>query len=233
MSDGATPEEQRIRDVYAGYEGRRDRWDHANPGNEAIERERLDVVEASLVRQGLPPLSGMRLVDVGCGDGHVLAELSGRGLDLARAVGVDLLEDRLDVARQRLPGARIEQQDATRLGEADGSFDAVALFTVLSSVLEPAVRRAIAGEVRRVLRPGGVVLHYDMRVPNPQNRNVTPIRRSELARLFPGCAIDVRPVTVVPQIARRLGDRTGRLYPVLARTRVLCTHLAGVVVIPC
>lgn len=232
MNEEFSHEGRRIRDVYAGYDGRRDRWDHANPGNAAIEQERLDVIWAALLRWRSRPLSELRLLDVGCGEGLVLAELSARGLDLTRAVGVDLLEDRLDAARQRLPRTRIERQDATRLSEANGSFDAVALFTVLSSVLAPDVRRVIAGEVRRVLRPGGLVLHYDMRVPNPQNPNVRPVGRSELARLFPGCTVDVRPVTVVPQLARRLGRQTDRLYPLLSRTRVLCTHLAGIVVTP-
>jgi SAM-dependent methyltransferase len=48
----------------------------------------------------------------------------------------------------------------------DGSFELVTQFTCLSSILDPAVRAAVARDMWRVLAPGGVVLSYDMR-PTP------------------------------------------------------------------
>ena len=53
--------------------------------------------------------------------------------------------------------------NAAELPFPDGEFDLVTHFTCLSSVLDPGLRAAIAAEMWRVVRPGGVVLSFDMR----------------------------------------------------------------------
>ena len=52
---------------------------------------------------------------------------------------------------------------------------------------------------------------------------------STLQRAFPGAAIDARPLTVVPQLARVMGPAAGVLYPLAAKVPVLRTHLLTVV----
>jgi hypothetical protein len=97
------------------------------------------------------------------------------------------------------------------------------LVNVLSSI--PDGRDRVAGEVRRVLAPGGTVLWYDQRWPNPGNRSTRPVPRRELDALFPGAAIDVRPITVAAPLARAFP----RSYERLHRLEVLRSHLVGTI----
>jgi SAM-dependent methyltransferase len=68
---------------------------------------------------GLEP--GMRVLDVGCGPGRHSNELARRGID---ALGVDISERFLDVARAEQTGATFERLDARAL-PFDAEFDAV------------------------------------------------------------------------------------------------------------
>jgi hypothetical protein len=75
----------------------------------------------------------------------------------------------------------------------------------------------------RVLAPGGLLLAYEPRLPNPLNRHTLLLRDEDLD------AAGVRPreqlsLTVLPALARRLGQRTQSLYPRLARLPFLRTH---------
>jgi len=88
-----------------------------------------------------------RLLDVGCGTGAHTAVLVERGW---HAVGVDVSEDQLRLARAR--GLEVVQGDATHLPFADASFDAVVSMWTHTDVEDfPALVR----EAARVLRPGG------------------------------------------------------------------------------
>lgn len=98
----------------------------------------------SLVRE----TRGDYLLDIGCGNGW-----------LARAAGADHRYIGIDVAWQDGPPAELTvvQADARALPFADECFDIVTIFEVIEHVpagTEPAVLR----EVRRVLRPGGMLL---------------------------------------------------------------------------
>jgi SAM-dependent methyltransferase len=95
-----------------------------------------------------------RVADLGCGPGHVAAWLAARG---ATVVGVDLSAAMVAVGRREFPGVEFRQGDLLDVPAADGEFDAVvALYSVIH--LRPAELRRAFGEIRRVLRPGGLVL---------------------------------------------------------------------------
>lgn len=88
------------------------------------------------------------LLDVGCGEGSLLAALAA---DLAplEAWGVDLSAPAIEAAARLAPGLGWVIANADRgLPFAEGSFDAL---TSITARLEPA-------EFRRVLRPGGLCL---------------------------------------------------------------------------
>ena len=92
-----------------------------------------------------------RVLDVGCGPGGLLAELSARRPSLS-ATGVDLSHGMARACRERLPGGAAVGGDAEALPFRSGSFDLVVSTSTFQWVTDLA--RAL-GEVRRVLAPGG------------------------------------------------------------------------------
>src|SRR3954469_4778967 len=101
----------------------------------------------ALVQSRLPCES---FLDAGCGDGRYLAALDA---DLPeRVAGVDLAERILDTARARMPRAELRQANLEAIPFDDGAFDLVLSSQVIEHVLDAP---AAAGELARVLRPGG------------------------------------------------------------------------------
>lgn len=96
-----------------------------------------------------------RLLDVGCAIGTELAAARDRGWD---AVGLELSKTSLAVARERGHDARGERLESAGLD--DESFDLVTLNHVLEHIPTP---NDFLCEVRRVLRPGGLLF---VAVPN-------------------------------------------------------------------
>lgn len=193
-----------------------------NPGQAAMIAER-DAVVLGLLASIDPPVRA--LLDIGCGEGAVLAMLAPR-LKLELPIGVDVLAERVERGRTAHPSLDLRVADATALPFENCSFDAVLAMTVFSSVPHH-VRQAIALEIARVLRPGGGFVWYDMRRKNPSNPDVHPFRRADVAVLFPGWDIHSRSLTLAPPVARRLGSLTRIVYPLLAAVPLVRTHEAG------
>jgi ubiquinone/menaquinone biosynthesis C-methylase UbiE len=102
---------------------------------------------------------GTRVLDVGCGPGHLARLLARRGCEVA---GADRGWRLLRIAR-RLAGREglainFRRGSAERLPFPAGSFDCVLATTVVYLVPEPA---AMLGEMARVARRGGVVASLD------------------------------------------------------------------------
>jgi ubiquinone/menaquinone biosynthesis C-methylase UbiE len=119
--------------------------------------------------------SGDRVLEVGCGAGHLLARLPA-----GRAIGIDLAESLLARTRARLGGrATLAQGDAGSLPFASGAFDRVYCSEVLEHLVDPA---GAVAEIRRVLKPGGVAV---LSVPNERliNRLKALARRLGIWRL--------------------------------------------------
>ena len=91
----------------------------------------------------------VRLLDVGCGTGELMSAAVARG---ATAVGVDLSEGMLEVARSTHPGLEFRRGDAEDLPFGDGEFQAATAAFLLNHVPRPP--QAVA-EALRVLEPGG------------------------------------------------------------------------------
>jgi len=106
---------------------------------------------ASLIEQAGP---GVLVADLGCGPGHVTSWLAGHG---ASAVGIDLSEAMVAIARQEHPEAEFRPGDLLALPAADGEFGAVIAFYSLIH-LEPGELAPALREISRVLAPGGLVL---------------------------------------------------------------------------
>lgn len=116
-----------------------------------IENRRI----AELVKLAAPR-AGERVLEVGCGAGHVLQRFEG-----TERTGMDLSQTMLERARRRLPkGVRLMQGSADSLPFASSSFDIVLCTEVLEHVQDP--RRVIA-ELVRVAGPRGRVV---VSIPN-------------------------------------------------------------------
>jgi SAM-dependent methyltransferase len=226
MSDEIT----RLRRVYRDYQkdaARRAEWSPRNPGNAFILDEKKVVLRSYLRKFDLIPLVGRRVLDVGCGSGHSFASLLEFGAAPRDLFGVDLLESRVSDARAHYPRSNFACGNAEHLDFGSGHFDLVIAFTLFSSILDDRMSCRLAEEIRRVLKVGGAVIWYDLRYDNPWNPNVRGVPRREIANLFPDLTRHLRPVTLMPQIARRLGPATKILYPILSGVPFLRTHYVG------
>lgn len=106
----------------------------------------------------LAPRSGLRWIDVGCGNG-AFTELLVERCTPAEVQGVDPSEGQLAFARTR-PAARVAQfrrANAMALPFAAGTFDAAVMALVIFFVPDPAKG---VSEMARVVGPGGTVATY-------------------------------------------------------------------------
>ncbi len=93
------------------------------------------------------------VLDLACGAGRHLRELARSGVP---AVGLDLSRELLEEARQADPSARLVRADMRRLPFADAAFGGLtSFFTSFGYFAARADDLRVAGEMRRVLRPGG------------------------------------------------------------------------------
>jgi SAM-dependent methyltransferase len=95
-----------------------------------------------------------RVLDIGCGPGHVGLFLADRGLDVT---GIDLSPAMVDVARRLNPEMTFEVGDMRNLAHADESVAGVVAFYSLIHIARADVP-GVLGELRRVLILGGKLL---------------------------------------------------------------------------
>jgi len=96
-----------------------------------------------------------RFLDFACGTGRVLKFGSRYFPD---STGIDISPDMLEVARQRVPQARLICRDVTRDSADDiGEFDVVTMFRFLLNA-EPALRAEVLDWLARRMRPGAVLI---------------------------------------------------------------------------
>jgi SAM-dependent methyltransferase len=116
-------------------------------GDKPMDRRLLDAVAAEAAGRG-------PVCDLGCGPGQVARYLHERGADVR---GIDLSPRLIGEARRLNPHLRFDVADMRLLPDADASFAAVVAFYSMIHLSDDGLRQA-AGEVWRILRPGGVLL---------------------------------------------------------------------------
>jgi ubiquinone/menaquinone biosynthesis C-methylase UbiE len=134
-----------------------DRYTHGHDASVvARHAQRTAARDAAHLLPHLQP--GMRLLDFGCGPGTITTGLA-RAVAPGEVVGLDLSEDVLEQARahatlEGVANVRFEVESVYALSYADASFDVAHANQVLQHLARPvdALR-----EVRRVVRPGGLV----------------------------------------------------------------------------
>ena len=123
--------------------------------------------QALIAQAGIAP--GHRVLDLGCGTATLTVLIKQSGAR-AEVVGVDIDPDALRIARTKIEGhgldIRLDEARTSALPYPDATFDRVVSSLVFHH-LTPGEKRQTAGEILRVLRPGGALHVADW--GKPQN----------------------------------------------------------------
>jgi len=199
---GAAGEPAAVAQRYA-RRGPADRYSPLQPDVWLTLQERQRAIVRLFATLGWHELSQRRLVEVGCGTGGNLLEMLRLGFDPAHLEGIELLPQRLALARRVLPSAlALHQGDACAGLRRDASADVVLQSTVFSSLLDAGFQQRLAQAMWETVRPGGGVLWYDFTVDNPRNRDVRGLPPARIAALFPKGRLRWQRVTLAPPLGR-------------------------------
>jgi SAM-dependent methyltransferase len=160
-----------------------------------------------LLRERLTPDDRV-VLDFGCGPGRFtpgLAELLG-----GRAIGVDPIARLLELAPagETVSYRRIEDG---RIPLADGSVDVVWVALVLCMIPDgPPLRRA-ADEIRRVLRPGGLLFVVENTAEHEDRPHINFRSPEEYAALL--APVDLTPIGAYEDLGERITVLAGRAPP--------------------
>ncbi|TDP71409.1 class I SAM-dependent methyltransferase [Roseateles toxinivorans] len=171
-------------------------------------------------------LADWRLTEVGCGAGGNLLEMLRLGFTPEHLSGIELLPQRFEEARSRLPASCVlHLGDASQAPIPAASQDLVLQFTVFSSILSDTVQQSVADAMWRWLKPGGAVLWYDFTVNNPRNADVRGVTMARVRSLFPQSRINHQRLTLAPPLARLVCRLHPAAYPLFNSLPVLRTHV--------
>lgn len=99
------------------------------------------------------------ILDYGCGYGRTLGQL--KELAYSNIVGMDFSERMVEKAKENLPGVPVVLCEAGQVPAEEASFDAILLFAVLTCVHRDEDQKSLVAELRRVLKPGGILYISD------------------------------------------------------------------------
>jgi arsenite methyltransferase len=110
-----------------------------------------------LLLENMPMKAGATVVDVGFGTGFPLIELSQRFGKHSRIIGIDIWEEAIRLAKQRIERLEIEniellEASATAIDIGDGQVDLVTSNLGVNNFEE---KEKIYSEIRRILKKGG------------------------------------------------------------------------------
>lgn len=166
------------------------------------------------------PVEGIRVVDLATGTGAMAAALARRGRP-EEIVLVDRLPAMLARARRRAgraaPGVAVRTlvADAREVPLPSGAFELVTAANLLH-LLDRAGARAVLGEARRLLAPGGRLVVVDHAAPGTPAGRLYSRAWAAAARLLPGTGQgpqgDVRPLLVAAGFTVRASRSVPGVY---------------------
>lgn len=172
---------------------------------------------------GLAPLTGKRVLDVGCGGGILADAMARKG---AEVLGIDLSSKSLKVAQLHALEAQTtgvsyrEVSAETLAAEQPGQFDLVTCMEMLEHVPEPA---SVVAACARLARPGGWVFFSTLN-RNPKSYLLAVIGAEYVLKLLPRGTHDyakfIKPAELA-RMARKAGldveQLTGMTYNPLTK----------------
>jgi len=224
-------EVERIKKVYDKMKIQRKEkfYSYFDRGNLYIVQQRERVILALLKKFNFSKLSDKKILDVGCGTGGILRDFIKYGAKPKYLYGVDLLEDRIEIAKDISPNIHFKCGDASNLPYEDEYFDIVVQFTVFTSILDKEIKRDITKEMLRVLKKEGIILWYDFIYNNTGNPDVKGINKKEIIDLFPNYKYNFNKVILAPVIVRFIAPRSLLLCYLFEKLSFLCTHYLAVI----
>jgi ubiquinone/menaquinone biosynthesis C-methylase UbiE len=229
VPDSLGAEEERIHEAYARRRSG-NLYSRFNRAYLFMVHDREQRFLSLLARHGFAQLERTKLLEIGCGNGDLLRDFIKWGARPDNLFGVDLIADRVAEAMKVCPQAvTIAQGNAARLQFPDAMFDLVLQSTVFTSVLDAETKKQMAAQMRRVVKPDGLILWYDYHMDNPRNPDVKGVKLREIEALFPQCDIDMQRITLAPPIMRALAPYSWLLCHMLSQIPWLCTHYIGVI----
>jgi SAM-dependent methyltransferase len=193
-----------------------------------MSQERVRVSAVLLKRLQAFPNSDSECLEIGYGTRGWLGDLISWGVREQHIHGIELDETRAKEAMKLLPCADLRTGDASQLSWENNWFDLVIASTVFTSILDPELRKQVANEITRVLKPKGALLWYDFRVNNPRNKGVRKVSKRELIDLFPNMVGTIKSVTLAPPLSRAVAPFSWTLASILNVVPFFRTHLIGV-----
>jgi trans-aconitate 2-methyltransferase len=154
---------------------------------------------------GLALRGDERVLDVGCGDGRITAEIA-RRLERGEVVGLDASENMVSMAARSFPGIRFVHADARDIPFV-AEFDQVVSFNALHWVRE---QDAALRAIHRALRPGGRA-HLQMVGHGPAHSMVHAFVEASRSAAWSGCfeGVEESYFHASPGAYRRLAEEVG------------------------
>lgn len=221
-------EHNRIDSVYTDRKKLENRYSLSNHGNRFNHEQMLQAVNAILLESRID-IPNMNWLDLGSGELTLFEDISALGFDSARSIASDILLWRLLRGRDQKRGHNLVNASARQLPFGDESFDLISQFTMMTSILDSTLKKEISEDILRVLRPGGYLLWYDFRVNNPGNKNTRAIGAEELRELFSPLKANLKTITLLPPLARKIGLVSDRLLKFLNIFPMLRTHYLALI----
>lgn len=128
-------------------------------------------------RRFVPPESA--ILDVGCGYGRTCSQLFDAGY--RNLIGVDISFKMIERGKTERPDLDLRFWSSDTLPFSDDSFDAVCLIAVLTCIPSNSGQQRLAKEIRRVLKPGGVLFVSDFPIQKDERNQA---RYQQFARKF-------------------------------------------------
>jgi ubiquinone/menaquinone biosynthesis C-methylase UbiE len=157
---------------------------------------RWDTSHLKRIDRLLPMVPGQRVLEVGCGQGHLTTRLAGRGIDI---VGIDANPNAPEVSGSD----RVRHMLAEDLEFDDAEFDVVLSVHAIEHI--PPLEKAVS-EMARVLKPGGRALFI---YPAEPIQGLYAVPTSMILHGTPFKARQVHCHRLTPSKVRRLTDAYG------------------------
>ena len=175
-----------------------------------------DVVKRRLAAlETLAPRTGETIVDIGCGPGYLIVELSRTVGDAGVVIGIDPSADMRRAAESQCDGignARISEGTAAKLPLDDVSADravSIQVFEYLSDI------PAALAEIRRILRPGGRLVIGDMHWGSLVWHSDEPKRMAAMMNAWDGHLADPCVPARLPHMMRQAGYQVETIRPLV------------------